>query len=64
MKSNGPTFYPRYPRDLFEGTAGMSTSIKGPYSLIIDLIYMHNGALPDNRQYIAGQLGMSVVGTL
>lgn len=62
MANNGLPYYPRYPRDLFEGTAGMPITDKGPYSLIIDLIYMHDGALPDNRQYIAGMLGMSVRG--
>ena len=58
--ANGLPYYPRYPRDLFEGTAGMPIADKGPYGLILDLIYLHDGSLPDNRRYIAGMLGMSV----
>lgn len=60
--ANGLPWYPRRPRDLFEGTAGMSIKLKGPYGLLLDLIYIHDGALPDNRQYIAGHLGMGVRG--
>ena len=38
----------------------MSIDLKGPYSILLDLIYLHDGSLPDNRQYVAGQLGMTV----
>lgn len=57
---NSLPFYKRYAKDLFVGTAGMSLELKGAYGLILDLIYLHNGALPDDAQYIAGQLGTSV----
>ncbi len=58
---SGLPYYPRYPRDLFEGTAGMKLELKGPYSLLIDLIMMMGDrGLPDDPQWIAGQLGTSV----
>ncbi|WP_081780528.1 YdaU family protein [Sulfitobacter sp. 20_GPM-1509m] len=58
--SNLP-YYPRYPRDFFEGTAGMSLEEKGAYGLVLDLIYMMGArGLPDDPQYIAGQIGTSV----
>ncbi len=57
---NGLPYYKRYPRDFFEGTIGMPLELKGPYSLIIDLIYMQNGNLPDDARYISGLLGCSL----
>ena len=58
---NGLPYYPRYPRDFFEGTAGMSFEEKGAYSMVLDLIYMMGErGLPDNPQFISGHLGMSV----
>lgn len=59
-KRNGLPYYKRYPRDFFEGTIGMSFELKGCYSLVLDLIYMQNGALPDDPRYISGLLGCSV----
>lgn len=57
---NGLPYYKRYPRDFFEGTIGMPLELKGPYSIVLDLIYMQNGALLDDPRYIAGHLGCSV----
>ena len=58
---NALPYYPRYPRDFFEGTAGMPLEEKGAYGLVLDLIYMvGQRGLPDDPQYIAGQLGTSV----
>lgn len=57
---NGLPYYKRYPRDFFEGTIGMPLELKGPYSLVIDLIYMQNGSLPDDARYISGLLGCSL----
>lgn len=57
---NALPYYKRYMRDLFEGTVGMEGECKRTYSLLLDLIYLHRGRLPDDPQYIAGQLGMSV----
>lgn len=57
---NGLPYYKRFPRDFIEGTIGMSFEIKACYSLILDLIYMQNGTLPDNPRYISGLLGCSV----
>lgn len=57
---NGLPYYKAYPRDFFEGTAGMPVELKGIYRLILDLIYMQGGALVDDPRYIAGHLGCAV----
>lgn len=61
---NALPWYKAYPRDFLEGSAGLSLELKGAYRLILDLIYLHNGALragsPDEERYIAGQLGCSL----
>lgn len=59
-RRNGLPYYKRYPRDFIEGTLQMSFELKGAYSILLDLIYMQKGSLPDNPQYIAGLLGTSV----
>lgn len=57
---NGLPYYKRYPRDFLEGTVGMPIELKGPYAIILDLIYLQNGKLPDDPHYISGALGCSV----
>lgn len=58
---SGLPYYPRYPRDFFDGTAGMKMELKGPYSLLIDLIMlMGERGLPDDPHFISGHLGCSV----
>jgi uncharacterized protein YdaU (DUF1376 family) len=57
---NGLPYYKRYPRDFIEGTIGMPFELKAAYSIVIDLIYMQNGALPDDARYISGLLGCSI----
>ena len=57
---NGLPYYKAYPRDFFEGTRGMGFEIKAAYRLLLDLIYMHGGALSDEPRFIAGQMGCSV----
>ncbi len=57
---NGLPYYKAYPRDFLEGTVGLSFELKGTYRLILDLIYMQAGRLPDDPRYIAGLLGCSV----
>ncbi len=57
---NGLPYYPRYPRDFFDGTNGMSFELKGAYSLLLDLIYMCGGKLYDEPRFIAGHLNCSV----
>jgi len=54
---NGLPYYKRYPRDFIEGTVGMTFETKAAYSLVLDLIYMHGGRLPDDSGYISGLLG-------
>jgi len=53
-------YYKRYPRDFIEGTIGMPLELKGAYALVLDLIYMQDGKLPDDARYISGLLGCSV----
>lgn len=53
-------YYKRFPRDFLEGSIGMSLETKGAYAIVLDLIYMRDGRLPDDARYIAGQLGCSV----
>jgi uncharacterized protein YdaU (DUF1376 family) len=57
---NGLPYYKAYPRDFIEGTIGMPFELKGAYRLVLDLIYMQGGKLPDDARYIAGLLGCSV----
>ena len=58
---SGLPYYKRYTRDILDQTAGLPLSLKGPYSLLIDLI-MHMGdrGLPDDPHFISGHLGCSV----
>jgi uncharacterized protein YdaU (DUF1376 family) len=57
---NGLPYYKAYPRDFIEGTIGMDFETKAAYRLVLDLIYMQGGALPDDPRYISGLLGCSV----
>ena len=57
---NGLPYYKRYPRDIIDGTVGMTLELKGAYSLVLDLIYLQNGELPDDARYISGAIGCSV----
>lgn len=57
---NGLPYYKAYPRDFIEGTVGMPFDVKAAYRLLLDLIYMRAGNLPDDPRYIAGALGCSV----
>ena len=47
---NGLPYYKAYPRDFIEGTIGMPLEVKGAYRILIDLIYMHGGKVPDDGQ--------------
>ena len=57
---NGLPYYKAYPRDFIEGTIGLDFETKAAYRLVLDLIYMQGGNLPDDPRYIAGLLGCSV----
>lgn len=54
---NGLPYYKAYPRDFIEGTIGWGFELKGAYRLVLDLIYMQAGKLPDDAGYICGLLG-------
>ena len=57
---NGLPYYKAYPRDFIEGTISMDFETKCAYRVVLDLIYMQAGNLPDDARYIAGLLGCSV----
>ncbi len=57
---NGLPYYKRYPRDFLEGTVGLTLEEKGAYAILLDLIYLRGGRLPDDSRWIAGHLGCSV----
>lgn len=57
---NGLPYYKAYPRDFIEGTVGMRLELKGAYRLVIDLIYLQGGNLPDDPRYISGLIGCTV----
>lgn len=57
---NGLPYYKAYPRDFVEGTIGMPFEVKCAYRVVIDLIYMQGGKLPDDARYISGHLGCSL----
>ncbi len=57
---NGLPYYKRYPRDFIEGTLNLPFEIKAGYGLLLDLIYMQGGDLPDDDRYISGLMNVSV----
>jgi len=57
---NGLPYYKAYPRDFIEGTIGMPFEVKCAYRVVLDLIYMQGGNLPDDARYISGLLGCSL----
>lgn len=57
---NGLPYYKAYPRDFIEGTIGMPFEMKCAYRVVLDLIYMQGGNLPDDARYISGLLGCSI----
>jgi uncharacterized protein YdaU (DUF1376 family) len=57
---NGLPYYKAYPRDFIEGTIKLPFEVKAAYRLVLDLIYMQGGNLPDDARYISGLLGLSV----
>jgi uncharacterized protein YdaU (DUF1376 family) len=52
-------FYKRYPRDFLMDTADLCLEEKGAYSCLLDLMYARGGPIPDEPQWLAGQLGCS-----
>lgn len=57
---NGLPYYKAYPRDFIEGTIGMPFEVKCAYRVVLDLIYMQRGNLPDDARYISGLLGCTI----
>lgn len=53
-------WYRRFPDNFIAGTVGMTLEEKGAYSLILDLMYVRGGPVPDEPRYIAGVCNCSV----
>lgn len=53
-------WYRRFPDNFIAGTVGLSLEEKGAYSLVLDLIYVRGGPVPDEARYIAGVCNCSV----
>ncbi len=53
-------WYRRFPDNFIAGTVGLSLEEKGAYGLVIDLIYVRGGPVPDEPRYIAGVCNCSV----
>ena len=53
-------WYRRFPDNFIGGTVGLSLEEKGAYSLILDLMYVRGGPIPDEPRYIAGVCNCSV----
>lgn len=52
-------WYAANPKDFFQGTIGLDGEVKGAYRMILDLIYMHDGRLQNDRKWIGMHLGYS-----
>ena len=53
-------WYRRFPDNFIAGTVGLSLEEKGAYSLLLDLMYVRSGPVPDEPRYIAGVCNCSV----
>jgi uncharacterized protein YdaU (DUF1376 family) len=53
-------WYRRFPDRFIAGTVGMTLEEKGAYSLVLDLMYVRYGPIPDEPRYIAGVCNCSV----
>lgn len=53
-------WYRRFPDNFIAGTAGLTLEEKGAYSLVLDLMYVRGGPIPDEPRYIAGVCNCSV----
>lgn len=52
-------WYKRNPRDFYEATRALSLEERGAYSDIIDLLYMHDGSIPDDAKWLSHALHIS-----
>lgn len=53
-------WYRRFPDNFIGGTVGLTLEEKGAYSLLLDLMYVRGGPIPDEPRYIAGVCNCSV----
>lgn len=53
-------WYRRFPDNFIAGTASLTLEEKGAYSLVLDLMYVRGGPVPDEPRYIAGICNCSV----
>src|SRR5690606_9838726 len=52
-------WYKRDPSKFIGGVVGLGPDAIGAYAIIIDLIYQHDGPIPDDAAWIGGILGCS-----
>lgn len=57
---NEDGWYKRDPEAYFDGTRELSLEERGAYSDILDMIYMHGGAIPYSDRVIAGLLVINI----
>lgn len=55
--NKGLEYYKAYPRDFIDGTVGMAGELRGFYRMMIDLLYLQDGFLIDDLNYISGNTG-------
>ena len=53
-------WYRRFPDNFIAGTVGLTLEEKGAFSLLLDLMYVRGGPVPDEPRYIAGVCNCSV----
>ena len=53
-------WYRRFPDNFIAGTVGLTLEEKGAFSLLLDLMYVRGGPVPDEPRYIAGACNCSV----
>jgi len=60
MKKPSRVWYRRCGADFIADTMGMTLEEKGAYSLCLDLIYDHQGPIPDDARWLSGICNVSV----
>ena len=60
MKKPSRVWYRRCGADFIHGTMGMTLEEKGAYSLCLDLIYDHQGPIPDDARWLSGICNVSI----
>jgi hypothetical protein len=54
--NNFRNWHHRYHHDMLTETLGLTMEEYGQYTVILDLIFVHNGSIPDDAAFIRGPL--------